>query len=64
MRRLVLFPVLMSVFAAAATAATAVSLLVGLGLVPTLFPVTAIAAAMFVALPVCRRTRLAAVAGL
>ena len=63
MRRLVLFPVLMSVFAAA-TAATAVSLLVGLGLVPTLFPVTAIAAAMFVALPVCRRTRLAAVAGL
>ena len=57
----------MSVFAAAAAVATAatVSLLVGLGLVATLFPVTAIAAAaVFYAIPVCRRTRLAAVAGL
>lgn len=54
----------MSVFAAVAAAA-AVSILVGLGLVPTLFPVTATAAAaVFVALPVCRRTRLAAVTGL
>ena len=56
----------MSVFAAAAVATAAtVSLLVGLGLVATLFPVTAIAAAaVFYAIPVCRRTRLAAVAGL
>ena len=58
----------MPVFAAVAattSAAAAVSLLVGLGLVATLFPVTAIAAvAVLDAIPVCRRSRLAAVTGL